>query len=142
MPLILKHALSVLIGFGSGLVISGAVFAFITMIGVVTRLAQKTGTRAFVRLYESAIMAGGIAGCVATFFPLRVPLGLVGIALMGLAGGIFYGVLAMSLAEVLDMLPILSRRGGVRRGLFFFVLAVAVGKMAGSLLYFFIPGFF
>jgi stage V sporulation protein AB len=61
---------------------------------------------------------------------------------MGLAGGIFYGVLAMSLAEVLDMLPILSRRGGVRRGLYYFVLAVALGKTVGSLLYFLIPGFY
>jgi stage V sporulation protein AB len=140
--LILKHIASVIIGLGSGLVISGAVFAFITMIGVVTRLAQKSGTGGHVRLYESAIMLGGIMGCVGTFFPLRVPLGVGGLIVTGLCGGVFYGVLAMSLAEVLDVIPILSRRAGVRRGLFFFVLAVAVGKMLGSLLYFLKPGFF
>ncbi len=142
MPSVLKHALFVLIGFGSGLVIAGAVFAFITMIGVVTRLAQKTGTARYVRLYESAIMAGGITGCAATFFPISIPLGQVGLAVAGLMGGVFYGVLAMSLAEVLDMLPILSRRAGVRKGMFFFVLAVAAGKMAGALVYFLIPGFY
>ena len=40
-----RHATAALLGFGSGVVISAAVFAFITAIGVVTRLAQKTDTR-------------------------------------------------------------------------------------------------
>ncbi len=139
---VLKHCLSVIIGFGSGVVISGAVFAFITMIGVVTRLAQKTGTKKYVRLYESAITAGGIIGCVLNLFEFRIPLNSAFVIIIAALIGIFYGVLAMSLAEVLNVIPILARRGRLQRGIFYLILAVAVGKMAGSLLYFIVPGFF
>jgi hypothetical protein len=34
------------------------------------------------------------------------------------------------------------RRGRIQRGMFYFVLAIAIGKTVGALLYFLIPGFF
>ena len=139
---ILKYALLILIGFGSGLVISGAVFAFITAIGVVPRLAQKTGTQKNVRFYEMAIVAGGIFGTVAGLFNFHIPIGGILVVVFAYAIGTFYGVLAMSLAEVLNVIPILSRRGRIQRGMFYFVLAIALGKLTGSLLYAFIPGFY
>jgi stage V sporulation protein AB len=142
MPLFIKHTISVVIGFASGAVIAGGVFAFITMIGVVTRLAQKTKTQRQVRWYESAITVGGIAGTLAGLFQPYLPAGPIAAAAVSLCIGMFYGCLAMSLAEVLNVIPILSRRGNVARGMFFFILAIALGKMAGSLLYFTVPGFF
>jgi stage V sporulation protein AB len=48
----------------------------------------------------------------------------------------------MALAETLDVLPILSLRGRVGRGMFSFVMAIALGKMAGSLMYFLMEGFY
>lgn len=145
MPDFLRHIIAVLIGFGAGVVVSGAVFAFITIIGVVPRLAQKTRTEAHCRLYESAITLGGILGTVAGIWRISLSLGAVfgGIisAALALCIGIFYGALAMSLAEVLDVIPILTRRGRVSRGIFFFVLAIAIGKAVGSLLYFLVQGF-
>ena len=139
---ILRHVLSVSIGFASGVVISGAVFAFITVIGVVPRLAQKTGTQKQVRWYESAILAGGIFGACASLFKLHIPIGGAAVVFISLCIGIFYGCLAMSLAEVLNVIPILSRRGRIQRGMFFFVLAIAAGKLAASVLYYVKPGFY
>jgi len=40
------------------------------------------------------------------------------------------------------VIPILTRRGRVERGMYYFVLAIAVGKLIGSLMYYMIPGFF
>ncbi len=40
----LKMLLLIVLGFGGGVVIAGAVFAFIAIIGVVPRFAQKTKT--------------------------------------------------------------------------------------------------
>ena len=137
-----RHFLSVIIGFGSGMVISGAVFAFITVIGVVPRFAQKTRTQAHCKFYESAIALGGIFGTIAGIAQLRLPIGAIGAIIISLGVGIFYGSLAMSLAEVLDVMPIFMRRGRVQKGIFFFVLAIAMGKLIGSLLYFLIPGFY
>jgi len=48
----------------------------------------------------------------------------------------------MSLAEVLNVIPILTRRGRLQHGMFYFVLAIALGKLVGALLYFLIPGFY
>ncbi|MCL1863035.1 MAG: stage V sporulation protein AB [Defluviitaleaceae bacterium] len=138
----IANILSILIGFGSGMVISGAVFAFITVVGVVPRFAQKTQTQAYVRSYETAITLGGIFGTVAGFARLSIPLGGVVLAFLSLCIGIFYGSLAMSLAEVLDVIPIMTRRGRVFRGIFFFVIAIALGKLVGSLLYFLVSGFY
>ncbi|MCL2198922.1 MAG: stage V sporulation protein AB [Defluviitaleaceae bacterium] len=138
----IANILSVIVGFGSGMVISGAVFAFITVVGVVPRFAQKTQTQAHVRAYETAVTLGGIFGTIAGFVQLVVPLGGVILAFLSLCIGIFFGSLAMSLAETLDVIPILTRRGRVSRGLFFFVIAMALGKLVGSLLYFLVTGFY
>lgn len=142
MPEILRHVAAVIVGLGSGVVVSGAVFAFITVIGMVPRLAQKTRTQAHCRLYESAIALGGIAGTLAGFWRVNAPLGGAVLAVVALCVGIFYGALAMSLAEVLNVIPILTRRGRIGRGIFFFVLAIALGKLIGSLLYFLAAGFY
>jgi len=137
----LRYTLPVLIGFGSGVVISGAVVAFITILGVVPRLAQKTKTTQYIKWYESALVMGGIFGTIGGLFNLYLPIGRPMTMLVGLCIGIFYGVLAMSLAEVLNVIPILTRRGRVQKGMFFFVLAIALGKLTGSLLYALVPGF-
>jgi len=139
---VLKALLLIAVGFGSGVVIAGAVFAFISVVGIVPKMARKTGTRRYVKLYEEAIMAGGVLGTVMSIFSAHLPLPGPAIGAVSLLTGIFYGVLAVSLAEVLDVIPILTRRGRVQRGMLLFVLAIAIGKMAGSLLYYFVPGFF
>jgi len=138
----MKHAASIIIGFGSGLLVAGAVFAFITVVGVVPRLAQKTRTQKYIKTYESAIVAGGIFGTAIGMANFTLPIGSVAVAILGIAVGIFFGALAMSLAEVLNVIPILTRRGRIQQGMFFFVLAIAFGKLLGSLLYFLVPGFF
>lgn len=138
----IKVILMILIGFGSGVVISGAVFAFIAIIGVVPRLAQKTNTEKYIRFYEEAIILGGIFGTTTMVFDYYIPIGKPLAVFIGTAIGVFYGVLAVSLAEVLDVVPILTRRGRIQTGIKYFVLAIAFGKMTGSVLYYFVPGFF
>ncbi len=134
--------LFILMGLGGGMVTAGAVFAFIAIIGVVPRVAQKTGTSAFIMLYEEGIIIGGIFGASTLMFDWRLPIGSFAVVLLMLSVGIFYGCLAVSLAEVLDVIPVLTRRSGLKRGLKYFITALAAGKLIGSLLYFFVPGFF
>ncbi len=140
--LIIKQAICIIIGFASGLIISGAVFAFIAAIGVVTRLAQKTGTSKYIMIYEEAITFGGIFGALTDIIDFHIPIGKPFAIFICFCLGTFFGCLAMSLAEVLDAIPILLRRVRIKQGMFFFILAIAVGKLIGSLLYFIIPGFY
>lgn len=139
---ILKIFLAILIAFGSGIIISGAVFAFIAIIGVVPRLAQKTRTETKIRLYEEAIIFGGIIGTFSMIFPFHIPIGQFFAVIYAGCVGIFFGCLAVSLAEILNVIPILTRRGNIKKGLKYFIVAIAIGKLVGSLLYSIIPGFY
>ncbi len=138
----LKYVLLVILGFGGGVVIAGAVFAFIAIIGVVPRLAQKTKTEQNIKFYEEVIIWGGIFGTTTMLFDYYIPIGTLAVIIFSLCIGIFYGGLAVSLAEVLNVIPILSRRGRIKEGMMYFMLAIAVGKLIGSVLYYFVPGFF
>ena len=139
---ILSSAIAIFFGFASGVVIAGGVYAFIAIIGIVPRLAQKTGTQRYARWYEEVIMAGGLIGAIKECVDISMNVGSVVTAVLAFCGGVFFGCLAMSLAEVLDVMPVLSRRIRVQKGMFFFVLAIALGKLAGSVLYFAVPGFY
>jgi len=139
---VISYLLPILIGFSSGLIVSSAVFAFITAIGVVPRLAQKTKTQNYAKVYENAIGFGGIFGAIAGVVNLQIPLAAFIVAVIAISVGLFYGVLAMSLAEVLNVIPIMTRRIHIQKGMFFFILAIALGKLCGALLYAIVPGFY
>lgn len=140
--LILKYLILILLGIGSGAVISGAVFAFISIIGIVPRLAEKTKTNKYIVFHENAIIAGGIFGAFSIMFNYYIPIGIIPAMLFGFFIGIFYGCLAVSLAEVLDVIPILTRRTRVYKGLKYFIIAIALGKATGAILYYFVDGFY
>ena len=132
----------IIIGAASGAVISGAVFAFIVKIGLITRLAQKTSTQKQIILYEEAIIAGGIFGTIIGLINFNINISRPLMGLLGLMAGVFYGCLAVSLAETLNVIPIMARRANIKRGLVLLLVCLALGKAAGSLVYFLIPGFF
>ena len=46
------------------------------------------------------------------------------------------GCLALAVAEMLDSIPIFTRRIGFRHGIGSVVICIAIGKLCGSLLYF------
>lgn len=133
--------LSVLVGFSGGVVIAGGVFAFIAIIGIIPRLMQKTKTNKYVILYENVIILGGILGSLTMIWDIRIPVGNIGSSIIGFSFGIFVGCLAVSLAEILDVIPIIARRVIIKKGIGFFLISVAVGKAVGSLIYWIIPGF-
>ncbi|WP_250277660.1 stage V sporulation protein AB [[Clostridium] colinum] len=138
----IKGILAIIIAFSSGIIISGAVFAFIAIIGVVPRLAQKTRTEDKIRIYEEAIIWGGIIGTVSMLYDFYIPIGKFFAMIYAGCIGIFFGCLAVSLAEILNVLPILTRRGRIQTGLKYFITAVALGKLIGSIIYSQIPSFY
>ena len=138
----MRHIFLAFLGAASGMVIAGAVFAFIAAIGVVTRMAHRSKTTEYIIVYEEAIIWGGILGAVTLAFNFNLPAIPVFIGFLSLFIGIFFGVLAMCLAETLDVLPILGKRLAIQKGMQWLVLAIAFGKMSGSLLYFIVSGFY
>ena len=59
---------------------------------------------------------------------------------LGLLYGIFVGYLAMSIAEILDVIPILGRRLRLTKALPWVMTVLALGKTVGTLIQFFVPG--
>jgi stage V sporulation protein AB len=137
----LKYIIGILIGFGGGVIIAGGIFAFIAVIGVIPRLAQKTNTFKYISLYEEAIILGGVLGSLSSIFKIYIPIGNIGVLIVGVSTGIFYGCLVMSLAEILNVIPVLKRRINVQKGIRVIILSIALGKLCGSVIYFFVPGF-
>lgn len=151
----LKTLFLILVGASYGMLSSAGVFTVLVAVGLVPRFAGKTHTSRKVILFEEMVISGTITGCVLTVFsrycqfgawwqnrfPEKLSLwlgtGTVVQAVFGLFAGMFIGCLALAIAEMLDSIPILSRRVSFRHGLGFAVLGIALGKLTGSLLYFY-----
>lgn len=124
-------------GIGSGFIVAAGVFALVSSVGVITRVAGVTHTGRYVKLYEDAIVLGAAFGNLLSIYKMHIPLGEAGLCVYGIASGVFVGVLALSLAESINATAVFARRSGLKRGLAAIVLALALGKGAGSLLLFF-----
>lgn len=139
----LKEALLLLGSLGFGFLSSGGVFTVFVTVGLVPRLADKTHTANKIEFYESCIVAGTILGCLLSVFPIRLTEILEGFEIMdfvlgffGIFSGMFIGCFAIAIAEMLNTIPIFSRRIALGRGMGMILLFLALGKTAGALVYF------
>lgn len=141
---VLLSILMAIAGGSFGALVSAGVLTVFVSVGLIPRFAQKTKSADHILLYENAVILGTIFGGILTVFSsyLRFPngagwFGIVLLVIYGLFGGMFEGCVALAIAEMLDSIPIFSRRVGFHQGIEAFVAAVALGKAAGSLSYFF-----
>lgn len=135
----LKTLLLICISFLSGAAIAAGTFAFFWVIGVVPRMLRTSGMRHKIMFFENVIILGIVAGTIMTFCQeISLPQLLSRFLLLcyGASAGIFEGCIAVALAEILDTFPILFRRLKLMDGLQWVMLAMALGKMAGSLFFF------
>lgn len=150
----MKYVFLIVLGVSYGLLAAAGVFTVLVAVGLVPRFAGKTHTAKKVILYEEMVIAGTLTGAILSIFPEymqfaafwqhRHPewmpvwnsLGGFAEALYGLSAGMFIGCLALAIAEMLDSIPILSRRISFRHGMGIAILSMALGKLCGSLLYF------
>lgn len=142
------------VGASFGILAAAGVFTVLVAVGLVPRFAGETHTANKVLLYEEMVIFGTIIGTIWSVFPeyccIRVylenqfpdkmalwdSLGILAQAIFGLFAGMFVGCLALAIAEMLDSIPIFTRRISFRHGIGLAILSVAVGKVCGSLLYF------
>lgn len=149
-------------GLSSGLLVSAGIFTVLLAVGLAPRFVGATHTAKKIFLYEGCIMAGAVLGTFFSVVPALFHAGewlrrqiwlfsdgagsflsdavdVLGQVFLGAAGlfmGMFVGCLALAIAEMLNSIPIFARRISYRHGLGIALLAVALGKLAGSLFYF------
>ena len=150
----IKYLLTVFAYFGFGLLSSGGVFTVFVTVGLVPRLADKTHTATKIILYENCMVAGAVLGCLFSvygdFFTEKfgksalnlIPeWGLWGnliLAVFGIFAGMFVGCFAIAIAEMLNTIPIFTRRISLGKGVGIVMLCLALGKTVGALLYFYL----
>lgn len=127
-----KYVLLIFIGITAGFVVSAGVYAFITLIGVLTRLAVRTNTANRILLYEDIVVLGAAFGNTILLFEIKIPFGVIGLIIFGLFSGSFIGCLAVALEEVLQVFPVLTNRIKLTMGIPIIVLSLAIGKGIGA----------
>jgi stage V sporulation protein AB len=128
-----KVVFGLFLGLASGFAVGAGFVAFLTVLGVIPRLTQLTKSMQYIHFYEWAIVIGVVIGAwlglqeMKLFWPKWV------LILIGFADGIFNGMLAAALTEVLNVFPILAKRLGIQEKIIYLMMALVFGKIIGSL---------
>lgn len=148
----------ILTGFSSGIVVAGGVFTVFTAVGLVPRFADRINAGAHILLFENMIICGVLLGILYSLFAdnmgdlshqIRIGLLQIGgwaydsarmlgefvVSCYGFLTGCYVGCLALSIAEILDAIPIMAQRVKLKRGIGIVILCFALGKLAGALFY-------
>lgn len=148
-----KYLITVFSFFGFGLLSSTGVFTVFVTVGLVPRFADKTHTAQKIMLYENSIVVGAILGCLFSVYPDFVTnlggvqaikylphwqlWGNLILSVFGIFAGMFMGCFAIAIAEMLDTIPIFTRRIRLGKGVGIVMLCLALGKTVGALIYFY-----
>lgn len=142
--MLLKYVLLAVAGVSFGALAAAGVFTVLVAVGLIPRFAGKTHTASHIFLYENCVVFGTITGMLFSIFVelhfyssmVLKPVEYAAESVMGFFTGCFVGCLALSIAEMLDSIPIFARRVRLKWGIGIAIFMVALGKMAGALLYF------
>ncbi|OLO42671.1 stage V sporulation protein AB [Alkalihalophilus pseudofirmus] len=129
----IEAVLSILIGLAGGFAVGGGFVAFLTVLGVVPRLTQLSKTGKYIHIYEWAVILGALTGSLFSLNNIVLHLSALLLIPIGLAEGIFIGLLAAALTEVLNVFPILAKRLGIAEKIIVLMMAIVLGKVFGSL---------
>ncbi len=125
----------IFISFSSGTIIAGAIYGFIVAIGIIPRLVYKTNTKKYLLFYETLIILAAIISAFYTAYEFQILIGKYALMYIYFATGIFVGSLAVCVAEVLAVIPILVRRTKLVKHVTTIMIAIALGKGLGGFIF-------
>lgn len=129
------YMIEIFIGIAGGIAVGGAFAAIFTVLDIIPRLAQITRSTLHIMKYEAAIALGAVSWTVIDFFSIEMLTGFLGNLIFGIFAGVFVGLLAAGLTEVFNVLPIMAKRLKMTNYMYYFVMALILGKVSGSLFY-------
>lgn len=130
---ILINLTELVIGFSWGLAVGCGFVAFLTVLGIIPRLIQLTKTLHLVRVYTACVIMGTLMGTYLSFTDVNWNNPVILLIIWGMFHGIFNGMLAAALTEVLNVFPLITKRIRMENKLITFMMAVVIGKIIGSL---------
>jgi len=132
---IVADSLIILTGLAQGMAVGIAFVSFITILDVVYRLLQVSDTSNYLRIYEKSLIISFSLFGFLDLIEYRLRLGSLTIIFTGLMMGIFIGLLASALAEVLNVIPIIVNRLNTQKYIQYILISIIAGKVFGSLIY-------
>lgn len=129
----IKVVILLLVSFAGGLAVGAGYVAFLTVLGIIPRLMQLTKTYNLIQWYEWATILGAFIGCWLSLYEPTLKWSMLFMIPIGSFYGVFVGMLAAALTEVLNVFPILAKRIGMERKLLILIMAIVLGKITGSL---------
>lgn len=131
---LLQQLILFIIGISEGIVVGSSIAAFITLLDIVPRLAQLTNSTSKINIYEKTLIISVVIVTLVTFFKIKLNMSKYLLIPIGLVMGIFIGLLAAALAEVVNVIPVLSRRLNIKEYVYIVLIALSLGKVIGSLI--------
>lgn len=122
----------IIVGLAGGIAVGSGFVAFLTVLDIIPRLGQATGLQK-TKSFEAAVVLGALVFTFIDFHSFQFGIFPIAAALIGLFCGIFVGMLAAALTEVLNVFPILAKRLHLGRFIAWLLMAMVFGKVAGSL---------
>lgn len=128
------NALLMFIGVSGGIVVGNAAGAFISLLGLVPRLAQISDTDSRVPLYQWILIISATIFSFIFFSEFSFKFSKYLLIILGLFFGTFVGLFASALAEVLNVIPVLSRKMEIIYYTPLLIISIVLGKVSASLL--------
>ncbi|HAM81231.1 stage V sporulation protein AB [Ornithinibacillus bavariensis] len=130
---LLINFIQIFIGFSGGLAVGCGFVAFLTLLGIIPRLIQLSKSLHLVKVYTACIIVGALFGTYLSFTVVTWNQPRILLAIWGVFHGIFNGMLAAALTEVLNVFPIISKRINLDNKIIILMMAIVFGKIVGSL---------
>jgi len=124
----------ILIGLGGGLLEGAGVASFLTLLDIVPRLTQLTNSYKYVSFYQNILILSSVSVTLGLFFNIKLYLSKFLLIPIGLFFGMYIGLLAGALAEILNVIPVLERRLKLKKNIYYPMIAISLGKVIGSLI--------
>ncbi|PKR78903.1 stage V sporulation protein AB [Halalkalibacillus sediminis] len=131
--MMISYIVEIFVGLAGGLAVGSGFVAFLAVLGVIPRLVQVSRSKGYLRWYEWGVILGALFGIFLTFSNWQFTIPLWMEIFWGLLHGIFIGMLAAALTEVLNVFPILAKRIRLDQHIEKLLLAIVFGKIAGSI---------
>ncbi|WP_035157182.1 stage V sporulation protein AB [Cohnella thermotolerans] len=130
----IRSVLVAVVGLAGGFAVGSAFVALLIVLDLVPRLVQMTRAHRRSGVFESALLFGALYWSCADFFDWVLPLPNAVLLVPAVFQGVFVGMLAAALTEVLNVIPILTKRLKLQPYLFALLIAMVLGKVTGSLI--------
>lgn len=131
----MSNFLSGFAGLCAGIVTGSALCAFYIALGVFSKSLISMGLNRAKKEIAVSNAAGGIFGTIITIFSVNIEVNTFWAALFGLFAGIFVGIFIACLVDVVNTIPVVKNLGIPNNYMVFIFLAIVLGKLTGSLIY-------